>query len=144
MTPSENVQSILKHGIRPDEAGEVYLMTDWRVAGRIASEQLGLDRFALIGVLGRLRTKTDRVAELAAHWHRVHRGIIPPGQLAYLGEFRIQPKPNPFDLLQAQMMISQDLEQCGRMEFELDGVDAAAIAEAMFGLPVMEPLEVDL
>lgn len=74
VTDVANVDSILRYGLRADDDGCIFTLTDDLLANSIARDQLFLDRYAVImidmeGITGRV--EHDEVAELSAPWHRV-------------------------------------------------------------------------
>ncbi|MCE7974402.1 MAG: hypothetical protein DYG92_08810 [Leptolyngbya sp. PLA1] len=74
VTDPANVESILRDGLRADEDGCIFALTDERLANSIARDQVFLTTYALFridrkGITGRV--EADEVAELAARWHRV-------------------------------------------------------------------------
>jgi len=74
VTSTENIDKILKAGLKANEEGHIFVFTDQKVAQDIAVNQCGLKQVALFmidsrGITGKVIR--DRVAEFAAPYHRI-------------------------------------------------------------------------
>jgi len=74
VTSIENIAQIQKTGLKGNEEGHIFVFTDQKVAEDIAVNQCGLKQVALFiidsrGITGKVIR--DRVAELAAPFHRI-------------------------------------------------------------------------
>jgi hypothetical protein len=74
VTHPANVAAILREGLRADEDGWIFAITDDRLANSIARDQVGLPAYTLLeidgaGINGKILP--DRVGELSARWHRI-------------------------------------------------------------------------
>ena len=101
LTALRNAAAIREVSIRPNEAGCIFLMKSWEIAGKIALNQVFVGEFAFFGIAGSLRVGPDRVAELNSKLHCIHRKPIPPDRLVWLGEFRAIPPPRVAEMLRS-------------------------------------------
>jgi len=101
LTPIANKASIQAEGIRGSEQGKIFVFTDMIVANTIARDQVFTPQFSVFrinpkGVRGKIIP--DRVAEIAARWHRVIRQAkILPHYLTLVSDFVTQRGPTEWD-----------------------------------------------
>ena len=94
ITEKENLESILKNGIKANEDNEVFLLDDreviikckcdkpFLVSKAIASEQLFLTEFVIIAIdVTGLKLYPDDVAELTAPFQYIYKGNISPKRI---------------------------------------------------------------
>lgn len=102
LTPSDNLNRVMREGLKADADGCIFTFTDMLVANTIAREQVFTDCYSVVeiapeGVAGRVLR--DRVAEFAAQFHRVLRqSRVAPEHLSYVGTFQtIKDWPTEWD-----------------------------------------------
>ncbi len=101
LTPTTNKVAIQVEGIRANGEGKIFAFTDMRVANTIARDQIFTPQFSVFrinpkGIQGKIIY--DRVAEIAAHWHRVILQVkILPRHLTLVGDFVTQRGPTEWD-----------------------------------------------
>jgi hypothetical protein len=82
VTAPAAVDSILAHGLRANEDGQIFAITDRLVADDVAKNQVFLREYALIvidarGITGSV--ELDDVGEFTKHWQRIiTQPLIPP------------------------------------------------------------------
>jgi len=93
ITEKENLESILKNGIKANEDNEVFLLDDrevkdpfhtqsFFVSKFVAFNQLFLDEFVIFGVdVEGLELEHDDVAELTAPFQYIYKGNISPKRI---------------------------------------------------------------
>lgn len=102
VTHPRNVVSIQRRGIKPTD-GQIFVLTNRKMADRIAADQLLIERYALFSIDRTSVTGevvADRVVEFSAGYHRVirTRTPIPAAAVRLLGVFDAdRSKPDPVD-----------------------------------------------
>lgn len=93
ITEKENLESILKNGIKANEDNEVFLLDDreiqyplhtqsFYVSKFVAFNQLFLDEFVIFAVdVEGLELESDDVAELTAKYQYIYKGDIKPNRI---------------------------------------------------------------
>jgi hypothetical protein len=118
ITTCEAVESILAHGLRANEDGQIFAIVDESVADDVARAQIGLSTYALFridgkGVSGAI--EGDSVAELVAHLQRI---IVQP-----------LIRPEFLTLLDANKKIPPGFTAFQRTQFAKWGLTKEQIAE---------------
>ena len=115
LTPAENLDSILREGIRAGEDGAIYLFTHLTVANTIARDQVSAPRYAIFRILKKGITGEvgpDHVAEFAAPFQRrILQARIEREHLRLVGvRDVIYDRPTRFDYLVGEQLFRQSRE----------------------------------
>jgi len=114
VTNPKNVKSIMKHGLKCDEEGNIFVFTDPFFANAIARDQCFLMKgYALLQIDARHlegSVEPDRVAEWPARFQRiVKQDRIAPELINHLNNFStIYKKPTQYDYMVLQKLFGRD------------------------------------